>query len=238
MSRNRFLTILQYLYFHNADKQVPRHGKLEYNKVHKNQELSDIVDNKFQTMIDIKTLECKVPIDKTMVKFKGKKIGFKQRMPEKPTKVGIKLLTLSGACNGYIGKLEIYKGAEHGQPQEVDESAQPSELLEEKVVLKLTEHLSNKGYHVCMDNFYKSTVLLHNFYKKSIKKSSFQHHGEYKWLSKGKMVATTWLDNKPCHFLSIQHRENPPFSEPTDPGKLKSMIAPPCLSDYQVHGGC
>ena len=63
-------------------------------------------------------MEKQVAIDEQMVKFKGKKIGFKQKMPPKPIKVGIKLWTLAGACNGCIGMFDLYKGAECGEVRE------------------------------------------------------------------------------------------------------------------------
>ena len=63
--------------------------------------------------------------------------------------------------------------------------------------------------------------------------------GEYKWRSKGKMVATTWLDNKPCHFLSTIHlaTRDESVRRTSRTGKVNENDCPSCVPDYQKFMG-
>ena len=49
MSRNRVLTILRFVCFHDVDEEVPHRGEPGYNKTHKIQEFMDIINEKFKT---------------------------------------------------------------------------------------------------------------------------------------------------------------------------------------------
>jgi len=48
-------------------------------------------------------------IDEAMVKFKGR-VFFRQYMPKKPTKWGIKVWMLAESKTGYMSNLDVYLG--------------------------------------------------------------------------------------------------------------------------------
>ena len=48
-------------------------------------------------------------IDEAMIGSKGR-LGFKQYLPAKPTKFGIKVRERANSCNGYVGEFQVYTG--------------------------------------------------------------------------------------------------------------------------------
>ena len=90
-------------------------------------------------------------IDESMIKFKGC-IFFRQYMPKKPTKWGIKAFVLCEAERGYCLKSEIYTGKDSFERSE-------DNLLSDHVVLNLLDSYENKGHVTFMDNFFSSPNL-------------------------------------------------------------------------------
>ena len=50
-----------------------------------------------------------------MIRFKGR-VFFRQYMPKKPIKWGIKVWTLAGSKNGYISNFKVYLGKASSDP--------------------------------------------------------------------------------------------------------------------------
>eukprot|EP00733_Pompholyxophrys_punicea_P000846 Pompholyxophrys_punicea_v1_NODE_320_length_2261_cov_3.880326.p1 type:complete len:125 gc:universal NODE_320_length_2261_cov_3.880326:1414-1040(-) len=82
-------------------------------------------------------------IDESMILWKGR-LFFRQYMPAKPVKWGIKLWMVSDAWTGFICNLNVYCGKE----EEREEKA-----LSTSVVLALVEHLFGNGHHIYFDNY-------------------------------------------------------------------------------------
>lgn len=85
-----------------------------------------------------------------MVKFKGR-LSFRQYLPSKPIKWGVKIWSLCESESGYMANFQVYTGrvaggSEHG--------------LGHRVVTELTEHLRGSNIQVYMDNFYTGVPLL------------------------------------------------------------------------------
>lgn len=107
MSRDRFLQILRYLHF--ADNtQAPRADSVNYNKLHKLQPFLDLVIPRFQQVYKPNR---QLAIDETLIKFKGK-VHFRQFIPIKPGRFGIKAFTLAESTSGYLLNSKIYTGRE------------------------------------------------------------------------------------------------------------------------------
>ena len=94
--------------------------------------------------------EQSVHVDEAMIAFPGQ-LGFRQYIPAKPTKYGIKVWVRTDSNNNYVYEFEVYVGKPHGIGQEVG--------LGKKVVLKLTEKLRGKHNHVYFDNYFNSIKL-------------------------------------------------------------------------------
>ena len=90
MSRTRFLQILRYLHF--VDNSLsPEPDSPNFNKLYKIQPLLDLIIPRFRAVYKP---ERQLAVDETLIKFKGK-IHFRQFIPIKPGRFGIKAFTLA-----------------------------------------------------------------------------------------------------------------------------------------------
>ena len=83
-------------------------------------------------------------MDETLIKFKGK-IHFRQFIPIKPGRFGIKAFTLAESTSGYVLGSKVYTGKEANVVQKD---------LGIRAVMLLMEPFLDKGYYVFMDNYY------------------------------------------------------------------------------------
>ncbi|CAJ1061480.1 piggyBac transposable element-derived protein 4-like [Xyrichtys novacula] len=97
-----------------------------------------------------------VTIDEQLVPFKGR-CSFKQYMPKKPAKYGIKIWTAADVSTSYAWKVSIYTG-KSGEAREVDQAR--------RVVLELLEDMT--GITVTCDNFFTSYQLGQELLKKKV----------------------------------------------------------------------
>ena len=105
MSRDRFRQIHRYLHFCNETAAIPR-GNEGYDKLFKVRMLLDDLCPKFRNLYKPKRDIC---IDESMIPFKGR-ISFRQFIPSKRTKFGIKAWVMAESATGYISEFLIYTG--------------------------------------------------------------------------------------------------------------------------------
>ena len=154
MTRDRFFQIMRYLHFSNC-QQEPQQGDPNYSVLYKISTFMSMVNEK---MVALYVPKRQVAVDEMMVPFKVR-LSFKQYMPAKPTKWGIKMWALAESDTGYVSFCKIYSGRTEVAGQG----------LSSRVVKTCLEqaNISNQGYHVYMDNFFSSpqlfTDLFHNF---------------------------------------------------------------------------
>ncbi|PFX22429.1 PiggyBac transposable element-derived protein 1 [Stylophora pistillata] len=134
MSRDRFVQILQYLHFAD-NNQAPRADSAGYNKLYKIQPFLNLVIPKFQQVYKPNR---QLNVDETLIKFKGK-VHFRQYLPIRPGRFGIKAFTLAGSTSGYLLNSKIYTGKEGDEVQRD---------LGRKAVMSVMEPYLDKGYHV------------------------------------------------------------------------------------------
>ena len=90
-----------------------------------------------------------------MIPFKGR-LKFKQRMPLKQVKVGIKMFVVSEAQTGYCHKFQIYlgkKGEDNGNKVDLGKTG--------LVCVRLLRGLQHRGFKVYFDHFYTSVPLFY-----------------------------------------------------------------------------
>lgn len=153
-------------------------------------------------------------IDETLIKFKGK-VHFRQYLPMKPGRFGIKAFTLAESSTGYLLNGKIYTGKE-GNVVERD--------LGKKAVLCVMEPFLDKGYYVFMDNYYTSVALFEELEERKTlacgtvrsnrsglpkeicgiqeKKVKQLKQGESLYRQKGNVTCVTWRDRKPVSVLA------------------------------------
>nr|XP_023027101.1 piggyBac transposable element-derived protein 4-like [Leptinotarsa decemlineata] len=93
-----------------------------------------------------------VTIDEMLPAF-CERCAFRQYMPKKPSKYGIKLFALCDAKMFYTSNLEVYVGT---QPEGIYKVSNASE----DVVTRMCSHISGSGRNVTMDNWFMSISLV------------------------------------------------------------------------------
>ncbi|MEG7522740.1 MAG: transposase, partial [Chromatiales bacterium] len=101
MSRDNFNLIWRYI--HLQDNNVPAPAN---EKLWKLRWFIDHLNTRFQSVY---TPYENVTIDESMIKFKGR-LGFRQYMPAKPIKWGIKVWALCESNTGYAYHIQVYTG--------------------------------------------------------------------------------------------------------------------------------
>jgi hypothetical protein len=211
MKRDTFDKISQY--FHTADTtQNPPRGHARHDKLYHVRQVLNIIKEKCMSMYNPHQ---NVSIDEAMIAFRGR-LGFKQYMPAKPTKYGIKVWMRGDPTNGYTNDFQVYTGKEAGV-REVG--------LGTRVIRDMVRGIENKYHIVNCDNYFMSPevcdVLLaintyvrgtmrmnrKNYPGATLHKKCVKNQGDMKILQKGELVAAAWKDKRVVHFLSTA--ENP-----------------------------
>ncbi|KAL3879847.1 hypothetical protein ACJMK2_032126 [Sinanodonta woodiana] len=145
-----------------------------------------------------------------MTAYKGR-LSFKQYLPAKPTKFGIKVWLRADPHNGYVHEFQVYTGREEGQAGRTKE-----EGLGACVVNDLTEKIRGKSHAVYMDNFFSSPTLFESLRKdkiyclgtvrayrkgmpEEIKTAKLKNRGDSILMTKGNLCAVAWKDKKVVH---------------------------------------
>ena len=111
MPTDRFNKLCQY--FHANDSTTnPGQGEPGHDRLHHVRPLIDIVNERCLKQYNPHQ---NTSIDEAMIAFRGR-LGFRQYLPAKPTKYGIKVWMRADSENGYCNEFEIYTGksGDHG----------------------------------------------------------------------------------------------------------------------------
>ena len=145
MTRGRFDKLCQY--FHVNDRTGYDHRDPNRDKLQLVRSVLDVVS---RTCFDSYVAHKENSIDEAMIKFRGT-LAFRQYLPAKPTKYGIKVWVRADSTNGYACEFQVYVGRPPGVNTEVG--------LGKRVVLELTEKLIGKRSHIYFDNYFNSVGL-------------------------------------------------------------------------------
>ena len=146
MTRDRFLSILQFFHLVNNEDALPREHA-NYDKGFKIRPLVNLLVPLWQHYYGP---DKEVSVDESMIPFKGR-TSLMQYMPAKPTKWGLKAWGLADAASGYMYNWQLYLGKDGGRPDNIP--------LGTYVVRTLAEPLLNKGHVIYMDNYFSSPGL-------------------------------------------------------------------------------
>ena len=152
MSRNRFELMTKYLRF---DKTSTRQNRRQETKFAPLGDVYDMWEERLSRPFIPYTY---VTVDETLVPFRDR-YSFKQYMPSKPAKYGLKFWCLCDAQTGYCLHMQPYLGADNGAGRTTG--------LGQKVVMNLTKG-TDVGRTVVTDNFFTSLELLRNLRKRNI----------------------------------------------------------------------
>lgn len=145
MTYNRFLFLLTCLRF---DDVRTRGERVKTDKLAAIRYVFDNIVEKCKTVFRPSEY---VTIDEQLVAFRGK-CNFRQYIPSKPNKYGIKVFALVDARNFYCANMEIYAGK---QP----EGQYALSNTPEEIVCRLIGPITQTGRNVTVDNWYTSIPL-------------------------------------------------------------------------------
>nr|CAH7728882.1 unnamed protein product [Callosobruchus chinensis] len=109
MSKNRFQFLMRVLRFDDIEEREQRR---KVDKLAAIREIFEYAVNKFQETYNP---SCYLTFDEQLVAFRGK-CPFRQYLPSKPAKYGIKIFALVDTKNAYACNLEIYAGKQPEGP--------------------------------------------------------------------------------------------------------------------------
>jgi len=149
-----------------------------------------------------------------LIKFKGR-VHFRQFIPIKPGRFGIKAFTLAESTSGYVLGSKVYTGKEAGIVQKD---------LGRKAVMSLMEPFLDKGYYLFMDNYYTFVGLFEELEERktlacgtvrsnrvglpretcNLKSRQVKQlkRGESLYRQKGTLTCVTWRDRKVVSVLA------------------------------------
>jgi hypothetical protein len=152
MSEEYFRLITKFLRFDNKDTRSVR------RKNDKLAPLREIWDMFITQCRSSYTPSEEIVVDEQIVPTRGR-CSFKVYMPQKPDKYGIKIWALVCAKTKYFFNAEVYLGKVGNLPEKGQAS---------RVVLQLTEPISNSGRNVTTDQFFTSVTLAQELKKRRL----------------------------------------------------------------------
>ena len=212
MPRDRFDLLWRYLHLQdNKDTSINKSDKLW-----KLRWFIDHLNARFQSVYSFGE-NC--TIDESMVRFKGR-LSFRQYLPAKPIKWGIKIWTLCGSTTGYAAKMQIYTGKVEGKEEKG---------LSHRVCMDLLRPWMGTWIHCYMDNFYSSPTLFTDLRQRGIlacgtvranrkglpsdfKGKKKMARGEFSVAQKETLICSVWQDTKVVQTLSSFHSPLSPLA--------------------------
>ena len=204
MSCGRFEKIQQYFHVNDRQTELPRSDP-NYNRLCKIQPVIDALNINFRRYYRLSPY---VSIDESMIAFSGR-LSFKQFIPNKPIRRGIKLWARACAVTGYLDRFEVYLGRQEGGYVFG---------LGHFVVTRLTDDLHNSYRQIYMDNFFTSVKLAIDLLKRGLyccgtmrpQRRGFPAElmqsrltrGQSAVKQRGNLMALVWKDRRNIAFIS------------------------------------
>lgn len=205
MPRDRYTLLLRMLHFSDPNTQILG------DKLHKIRILIEHCREIFKkTMMPHENL-C---IDESIVVFKGRLL-FKQYIPSKRHRFGIKMFVLCDVMTGYILDFIIYCGE---GTDIVDEQGLG---ISGAVVTTLMKDYFGKGHTMWTDNWYSSPDLFKHLHdnitnacgtvrknRKNMPKFRKLKKGEVESKNNSSLLAIKWHDRREVHMLTTLHNDS------------------------------
>lgn len=151
MSLQRFRFLMRHIRF---DDLETREARKSLDRLAAIRDIFDIFVEKCKTAF---TPFHYVTVDEKLEAFRGRCI-FRQYIPNKPSKYGIKIYALCDSKVFYTCNMEVYVGKQPAGPWEINNSP-------DAVVERMCESIRGTGRNVTTDNFFTSFKLIENLKK-------------------------------------------------------------------------
>ena len=238
MSQQQYSLMMKYLHFENSETfDASTHPNPKLRKIY---DLHDMLTKNFKR---IYIPEQEISIDESLLKYKGL-LGWKQFIPTKRARFGIKLYQLCESKSGYIWHSIIYTGKDTSLNEKYKSPNSAS-----NVVMSLMHDLLGHGYTLITDNFYTCPDLAEMLIKEKtdiygtmranrknlpkLIKTKKLKKGEIVAFQKGKICVLKWQDKKPLCMLSTVHSTD----SVEVASKRKSQKKPIVVVDYNKSMG-
>ena len=179
-------------------------------------------------------------IDESLLLYKGR-LSFKQYIPSKRNRFGIKSFILCDCKTGYVQDLIVYTGSStipdsYSEIKEIGKSG--------AIVLALLEPYLGKGHTLYVDNFYSSPALFNLLYSKCTNACGTVRRrrrgmpmiddklkkGEAYFRSSTNLLVLKWMDKKEVCIISTMHTAD--FTTISRYGGKQILQNPVCVVDY------
>lgn len=234
-TRNRFRALLTNLHFNNNQNQIDK------DSLCKIQPIIDELKKKFLCSLSPYKNLC---IDESLTLWKGR-LHFKQYIPSKRHKFGIKMFILCDCETGFIMDFIVYVGSKTSLNYQEHLGVTGS------IVTTLLEPFLNKGHSLFVDNYYSSPALfeyLHQYKTGAcgtVQKNraglpifeELDEPGEQVFYHTDNLLALQWHDKGDVTMLSTLHK---PVMVPTrkvDFVTKQQKIKPLCVKEYNENRG-
>lgn len=154
MSYKRFLFLLRCLRFDDVRDRLQRK---EFDKLAPVRSLFELFISNCKKLYNLGEY---ITIDEKLEPFRGR-CPFRQYIPSKPAKYGIKIFALVDSRTFYTWNMEIYAGMQPEGPFRLENNA-------DKVVMRLVTPIFNTGRNLTVDNWYTSVGLAKDLLSKKI----------------------------------------------------------------------
>lgn len=238
MSRDRYLLLLRLIHF--TDNTTP---PISGDSLSKIRIIVEYIKNKFrENFIPYQNI-C---IDESILLFKGR-LFFKQYVPSKRHRFGIKFFVMCDCKTGYILDFIIYTGS----TTEIIDSGIANVGKTGNIVLTLINPYLNKGHTLYVDNWYSSPALFSYLFEKktnacgTVKANRKNMPVLNKKLKAGdveskatkNLLAIKWHDKRDVRVLSTLHIDELIPSNKIDKNSGENVLKPACILDYNKNMG-
>ena len=174
-----------------------------------------------------------------MVKWKGR-LSFKQFIPSKRHRFGIKLFVLCDVQTGYVQDIIVYTG------KSTDISMITELGMSGSVVSTLMKPFIGKGHILYVDNWYTSPTLFRYLFRNQTgacgtvrpnrkgmpRFKGKMSKGDVEHFNNGQLLATKWHDKRDVHILSSVHSGTMVPTGKVDYATGRVVNKPCCVLQY------
>ncbi|XP_067113917.1 piggyBac transposable element-derived protein 4-like [Osmerus mordax] len=234
-SQDRFLVLLRCLHF--VDEEIENVSDPLYKIRDVQSGLISAFNRVFVPYRDL----C---IDESLMLWKGR-LAFKQYIPRKKHRIGVKFFLLCDVLTGYVQDLIIYTGLTSDVKYH-----EGLGIAGSVVMTLLTPHLG-KGHCLYVDNWYTNPTLFQHLLSlgtgacgtvRANRKgmpafTSKMSKGDVEFKENGNQLAVKWHDKREVHLLSTIHKSTMSPTKKRDYTTGEKRIKPTCVVEYNKKMG-
>ncbi|XP_036322196.1 piggyBac transposable element-derived protein 4-like [Rhagoletis pomonella] len=200
MSEQRFKFLLRVIRF---DDITERQDRASIDKLAPIREIFDLVLGNFQRYF---TPSAEMTLDEQLLSFRGR-CSFRQYIPSKPAKYGLKVFALVDVHYPYTYNLEIYAGQ---QPEG------PFRLSNERfdIVMRMVQPILNRHSNITMDNWFSSLKIAKQLFDNgttmvaTVRKDKREVPREFRIARGNPICSSKFGFHSPCTLVSYVPKAN------------------------------